>query len=196
MITIIDYGTGNLRSVAKAFEFLGHKVKITADLAEIEKGEKLVLPGVGAFGDCMAYLKEKGLDNLIIDWISVGRPYLGICLGMQVLFEKSTEHGEYEGLGVIKGEVKRFSSEVKVPQIGWNRVEFSDNAAIKPEDGYYYFVHSYYCVPDDVSIIWAKTEYGQKYCSAIAKDNLLAVQFHPEKSSKIGLDLLDKWVRS
>lgn len=196
MIAIIDYGTGNLRSVAKAFEFLGHSVKVTADLEQIERCDKLVLPGVGAFGDCMGFLKKGGLDLLILGWIESGRPYLGICLGMQILFDKSSEQGEYDGLGVIKGTVERFSSKVKVPQIGWNLVQFNDKASFSLEDGYYYFVHSYYCCPQDESVIWAKTNYGDDYCSAIAKDNVLAVQFHPEKSSKTGLDLLDKFAKS
>jgi len=195
MIAIIDYGTGNLRSVAKAFEFLGHQVIVTSDPEEIDKCDKLVLPGVGAFGDCMSYLKKGGLDLLVLGWIESGRPYLGICLGMQILFEKSTEMGEYKGLGIIKGEVVRFGGNVKVPQIGWNMVSFNDKTAIDAKDGYYYFVHSYYCQPQDASVVWAQTNYGGDYCSAIAKDNVLAVQFHPEKSSKAGLDLLDKFAR-
>ena len=195
MIAIIDYGTGNLRSVAKAFEFLGHQVIVTSDPEEIDKCDKLVLPGVGAFGDCMSYLKKGGLDLLVLGWIESGRPYLGICLGMQILFERSSEMGEHEGLGIIKGDVVRFSGNVKVPQIGWNMVNFNDRAAFQAKDGYYYFVHSYYCRPQDTSVVLAQTNYGGDYCSAIVKDNVLAVQFHPEKSSSIGLDLLDKFAR-
>lgn len=193
MLAIIDYGTGNLRSVAKAFEFLGHKVQVTSNPEQIERCDKLVLPGVGAFGDCMGYLKKKGLDLLIQGWIENGRPYLGICLGMQILFEQSSEQGKHEGLGFIKGDVCRFDSKVKVPQIGWNLVRFNNKAGFELENGFYYFVHSYYCRPQDESVVWAKTNYGGDYCSAVAKDNVLAVQFHPEKSSKAGLGLLDKF---
>lgn len=193
MIAIIDYGTGNLRSVAKAFEFLGHTVAVTSSADEIARCQKLVLPGVGAFGDCMRFLRDKGLDKVIVDWINSGRSYLGICLGMQVLFDSSSEHGQQIGLGLVGGTVERFDNNVKVPQIGWNQVNFNGQATIKPSDGYYYFVHSYYCKPEDDSLVWAMTEYGGQYCSAMAYDNVLAVQFHPEKSSKIGLELLDKF---
>ncbi len=196
MIAIIDYGTGNLRSVAKAFEFLGQDVLVSSSRDEINKCKKLVLPGVGAFGDCMSFLKKNDLDILINDWISSGRSYLGICLGMQVLFDSSEEHGNNKGLGVISGEVKRFSNDVKVPQIGWNEVNFNRKGPLQLKNEYYYFVHSYYCQPKDEAVVWAKTNYGGEYCSAVAVNNAIAVQFHPEKSSSTGLKLLDAFARS
>lgn len=195
MIAIIDYGTGNLRSVAKAFEFLGQDAMVSSDRNELEKCDKLVLPGVGAFGDCMSYLKSNGLDDFIKDWIKSGRHYLGICLGMQVLFDSSSEHGNNIGLGIIKGKVERFSNNVKVPQIGWNEVLFSKKGPLKLEKSYYYFVHSYFCKPEDENVIWATTNYGSQYCSAVAMDKVLAVQFHPEKSSAAGLSLLKAFAR-
>ncbi len=196
MLAIIDYGTGNLRSVEKAFESLGHDVIVTSDKKQMEACEKLVLPGVGAFGHCMNYLKEKGLDKFIIEWVNSGRPYLGICLGMQILFDSSNEQGEYRGLGIIKGTVERFSDDVKVPQIGWNLVKFNGKASFEVSNSYYYFVHSYYCQPENEAVKWAETTYGIPYCAGLIKDNLIAVQFHPEKSSKAGLELLDNYARS
>lgn len=188
MIVIIDYGLGNLASVKNALDKLGVESKISNDPLMIKKADKLILPGVGAAGQGMKNLKEKGLDKLIIEEIRTGKPFLGICLGMQLLFEKS-EEGNVNCLGILKGTVKKFKKMKKIPQIGWNQVE------IIKDKSYFYFVNSFYCQPKDKKIITGITKYGEKFASIVVKDNLWGVQFHPEKSGSVGFKLLENFAK-
>lgn len=195
MIAIIDYEMGNLRSVQKAFERVGHSATITGDPAVLAKAEKVVLPGVGAFRDAIGALRQRQLVEPIRAAIGSGRPVLGICLGLQLLFDKSYEDGEYEGLGIVPGEVVRFdlAPDYKVPHMGWNSLQFQRRAPIFEgiqEGAHFYFVHSYYVVPRDMSVVASETDYSQPFCSSIWRENLMAVQFHPEKSQDAGLRLL------
>jgi glutamine amidotransferase len=195
MIAIIDYEMGNLRSVQKAFERVGHAAIVTSDPAVLADAEKIVLPGVGAFRDAIAALRKRKLVEPIHEAIESRRPFLGICLGLQLLFDKSYEDGEYEGLGIVPGEVVRFSvpAEYKVPHMGWNQIQFRQRPAIFDgiDDGeHFYFVHSYYVAPRDKTVIATETDYAQPFCSSVYRDNLFAVQFHPEKSQAAGLKLL------
>jgi glutamine amidotransferase len=195
MIIIVDYQMGNLRSVQKAIEKVGGEAKISSDRSEIAGAEKLILPGVGAFGDAMSELRRRDLEQPIRDFIDSGRPFLGICLGLQLLFERGYEHGQHEGLGVLQGEVVRFDlpSEYKVPHMGWNTVSKRSDAPILNEtaDGtHFYFVHSYYVVPSDPKVIALESDYGVKFCAMVRRENLYATQFHPEKSQSDGLKLL------
>lgn len=197
MIVIVDYGMGNLRSVHKAFEKVGKQAVITSDPDRVLRASKVVLPGVGAFENCMANLKERHLIGPIYKFINTGRPFLGICLGLQLLFTES-EEGGVGGLDIIKGRVKRFKStpELKVPHMGWNQVKCKmQNSKCKIltgilDDAYFYFVHSYYVEPDDKSVITATTEYGLDFASIVSKDNIYGTQFHPEKSQELGLRML------
>jgi len=195
MIAIIDYEMGNLRSVQKAFERVGHTATITSDPAELAGAEKLVLPGVGAFRDAIAALRERKLVEPVRAAVAAGKPFLGICLGLQLLFDKSYEDGQYEGLGIVPGEVVRFQvpAAYKVPHMGWNQLHFRRRPPIfasVEEGAHFYFVHSYYVVPRDESVIATETDYSQSFCSSIWQDNLFAVQFHPEKSQDAGLRVL------
>lgn len=195
MITIVDYQMGNLRSVQKGIEHIGGKAKISSDPVEIAEAEKLVLPGVGAFGDAMAEIRRRDLAAPIRDFIDTGRPFLGICLGLQLLFERGYEHGQHEGLGVLAGEVVRFDlpRSFKVPHMGWNTVTKRSEAPILAgtDDGtHFYFVHSYYVRPDDPSVVALECDYGGKFCAMVWRDNLFATQFHPEKSQHEGLKLI------
>lgn len=195
MITIVDYQMGNLRSVQKAIEKVGGEAKISSDADEIATAEKLILPGVGAFGDAMAELRRRDLCQPIRDFIDTDRPFLGICLGLQLLFERGFEHGNHEGLGVLQGEVVRFDlpSHYKVPHMGWNTVIKRSDAPIlasTPDDSHFYFVHSFYVVPTDASVIALECDYGGKFCAMVRRNNLFATQFHPEKSQENGLTLL------
>jgi glutamine amidotransferase len=195
MITIVDYGMGNLRSVQKAFEKLGFEANVTADSNAVSRAEKLVLPGVGAFADAMVGLRERRLIQPIREFIESGRPFLGICLGLQLLFEVSYEDGEHEGLGILRGEVLRFSvnAGLKVPHMGWNQLRMCRPAAIVDgiaDGSFVYFVHSYYVAPADVAITTAETDYPEPFTSIVSRDNLFATQFHPEKSQQVGLRLL------
>lgn len=201
MIAIIDYDMGNLRSVQKAFEKVGATAMVTRDPAEIAGASHVVLPGVGAFKDCMHNLEAYGLIDPILKAISSGRPFLGICLGLQLLFEEGEEFGVHRGLGVIKGRVVRFPSmkdeatgaDLKVPHMGWNVARMKKESPLFKgvEDGsYFYFVHSYYAAPDDGTVVLTSTDYGMDFTSSISKDNVMACQFHPEKSQKVGLRLL------
>lgn len=195
MIAIIDYEMGNLRSVQKAFEHEGHQAVITGDPAVLADADKIVLPGVGAFRDAIAALHERRLVDPIRAAISGGKPFLGICLGLQLLFDKSYEDGEYQGLGIVPGEVVRFKvpNEYKVPHMGWNQLKFRRRPPIFEgieEEPHFYFVHSYYVVPKDSSVVATETDYPRAFCSSIWRDNLFAVQFHPEKSQTAGLRLL------
>lgn len=195
MIAIIDYDMGNLRSVAKAFEKVGAAATPTRDSSVIANATHVVLPGVGAFKDCMRNLEEYGLVEPIMRAIDSGKPFLGICLGLQLLFDESEEFGPHRGLGVIKGRVVRFPNdkELKVPHMGWNEAKKKKDSRLLAgiEDGsYFYFVHSYYAVPEDPSVTLTSTDYGIEFTSSVEKDNVMACQFHPEKSQKTGLKLL------
>ena len=195
MIRIVDYGMGNLRSVQTAFEKLGVEAEICSNPRELADCERMVLPGVGAFRDAIAELKKKDLVEPIRDHVASGRPFLGICLGLQLLFDVSYEDGEWEGLGIVPGKVVRFEDQpgLKIPHMGWNALQFSRELPLF--DGitagdYFYFVHSYYVVPYDDSIIAGETEHGTRFVSAIGRDRFFATQFHPEKSQRVGLQLL------
>ncbi len=190
---LIDYGMGNLRSVEKALEAVGLPSKRTSDPELVSKADVIILPGVGAFKDAVKNLKRLGLWDVILEHINRGKPYLGVCLGMQLLFERSYEFGEERGWGVFEGEVKLLPLGVKVPHIGWNQVWKRKNSKIFNgiRDGeYFYFVHSYHAVPKDESIVATTTDYGIDFVSSIEVDHVFAVQFHPEKSQKVGLKLL------
>jgi len=196
MIAIIDYGMGNLRSVEKGFLKVGVDVKVTNKAEDVNDADGVVLPGVGAFKDCMRELKKLELIDAVVNSIKTGKPYLGICLGLQVLFSESEEFGKCRGLDIFRGRVVRFeldNSELKIPQMGWNQVHIKNNSPLFkeiPDKSYFYFVHSYYVAPDDDSIIGTTTDYGVEFTSAICIDNVYAVQFHPEKSQALGLLLL------
>ena len=200
MIAIIDYDMGNLRSVAKAFERVGAEAVTTRDPEVIDGSSHVVLPGVGAFRDCMKNLGDYGLVDPIMSSIEKGKPFLGICLGLQLLFEESSEFGTHRGLGVIKGKVVRFPSGMKekgeglkVPHMGWNAIERRKDSVLLegiPEGSYFYFVHSYYAVPDDERVTLTSTGYGVTFTSSVEKDNVMACQFHPEKSQSAGLKVL------
>lgn len=195
MIAIIDYGMGNLRSVQKGFEKVGHQALVTSDPAAVARAKKVVLPGVGAFEDAMAELRRRDLVDSVLAAIDSGKPFLGICLGLQLLFETSFENGEHAGLGVLAGEVVRFKppTEYSVPHMGWNELSMVRRAPILEglKDGTsMYFVHSYYVVPRDPGVIATTTGYPEPFCSMIWRDNLFATQFHPEKSQADGLRIL------
>ncbi|MCE5194256.1 MAG: imidazole glycerol phosphate synthase subunit HisH [Nitrospiraceae bacterium] len=194
MIAIVDYGMGNLRSVEKGFQKVNVDARIVSDAKSIDDADGVVLPGVGAFIDCIKNLTDMNLTDAIIKSISKGKPYLGICLGLQVLFTESEEFGTCKGLNVLKGRVVRFpKNKLKVPHMGWNTVDIKKNSPIFsgiPEKSYFYFVHSFYVVPDDESVISGTTDYGTSFTSMIWKDNVLATQFHPEKSQELGLKIL------
>jgi glutamine amidotransferase len=195
IIAIIDYQMGNLRSVQKGFEKVGHAAAITSDPRELAAADKIVLPGVGAFGDAMSELRRRELVPPIRDAIEGGKPFLGICLGLQLLFDVGYEGGEFEGLGVLRGKVVRFDlpAPLKVPHMGWNRGAIKSRAPLLDgiADGtFFYFVHSYYVVPEDAGLVAIETEYGHPFCAAVWRDNLFATQFHPEKSQTDGLRIL------
>ena len=192
MIVIIDYGMGNLRSVEKAFQFLGFDAKVSGDITFLERADKIVLPGVGAFAEAIATLKNKKFDKLIREETDKGKPLLGICLGMQMIFDVSFENGEYEGLGLIPGAVKKLSNNVKIPHIGWNDLKIYKNEPLFKnigENAYVYFVHSYY-LETEAPVVSATTFYGKEIQVAVQKDNIFATQFHPEKSGDVGLKIL------
>ena len=189
MIAVIDYQMGNLRSVQKGFEKVGHPATITSDPAVLADAEKVVLPGVGAMADAMKELKRRDLIGPIHAAIDSGKPFLGICLGLQLLMDR-TEEGDAPCLGVVKGNAKLLPPGLKVPHMGWNNVKFNGQHPVLagiPQDSYFYFVHSYYAAPVDLSGVGGTTEYGIPFCSIYAKDNLVATQFHPEKSGPAGL---------
>jgi len=198
MITIIDYGMGNLRSVQKALEKFGAKTVITHDPQTIEQAGKVVLPGVGAIKPAMDRLTELNLVPAIKKVISADKPFLGICLGFQILFEQSNEGGNVKGLGILKGDVQKFTHE-KVPQIGWNQIKIqhkNDTLFRNIDDkSYVYFCHSYFVTSKDKDIVAAKTDYGVEYASAVCRGNLWGVQFHPEKSQTVGLKILENFVK-
>ncbi len=196
MIAIIDYGMGNLRSVQKGFEKVGHDAIVTSNYKDILSADGVVLPGVGAFKDCMRNLREGGLIDTIHKVIDDGKPFLGICLGLQLLFTEGEEFGIHKGLDIIKGRVVRFSFStqgLKIPHMGWNNIGIKRRHPVFEniqDNSYFYFVHSYYVVPEDDNIVASKTDYGINFVSSISKDNIFACQFHPEKSQEMGLRLL------
>ena len=197
-IVIVDYGMGNLRSVEKAFEACGARPKITSDPRVVEKADKIILPGVGAFTHAMRELKKRKLVEPIREKIKAGTPYLGLCLGLQLLFTESEEGSGLKGLGIIEGPVKRFSHKLKVPRMGWNTVGLKKkNCPLFrgiSKEAYFYFVHSYYGVPRDKSWVLTTTDYGVKFCSSVWKDHVFATQFHPEKSQKQGLQMIKNFI--
>lgn len=195
MIAIVDYQMGNLRSVQKAFEKVGHAALVTNDPAALAASDKLVLPGVGAFEDAMAELRRRELIGPIKNHIAAGKPFLGICLGLQLLFDVGHENGRHEGLGILRGEVARFElpPEYKVPHMGWNELVVRRRPPILeglPAGTHVYFVHSYFVVPSDPEVIATETEYHRPFTSMVWRDNLFATQFHPEKSQTMGLRIL------
>ena len=197
-LAIIDYGVGNLRSVEKAFAASGCEATVTSDEKSLRTAERLVLPGVGAFGACMKALGERGFDQLVRERVGEGTPLLGVCVGMQLLFETSDEFGATPGLGLLRGRVRRFSDELVVPHVGWNRVEQVRNHFLFAQVGdqsHFYFVHSYFCDPVESEIVAGSTEYGVRYASVVAHRNICGVQFHPEKSQTAGLQLLKNFAR-
>ena len=203
MIAIVDYGMGNLRSVSKAFESQGFTTIVTNDPGTILNSDGLVLPGVGAFGDCIKNLNEHKLTGVIKEFIKSGKPYLGICLGYQILFEQSEESPNQKGLGLIKGKVVKFKFnkelKLKVPHMGWNQINFKKDVQLLSgiaENSWFYFVHSYYPVPEDSSVIAITTKYGFEFAAAIQKGSIFACQFHPEKSSVQGLKILRNFAQN
>lgn len=194
MIAIVDYGMGNLRSVEKGFLNVGMDARVTSDPKTVNDADAVVLPGVGAFRDCIRNLRDMNLTDVVVRAIEKGKPYLGICLGLQVLFSESEEFGTCRGLDIFKGKVLRFpGNELKVPHMGWNSLKILRRPSILngiPEEGYFYFVHSFYVEPSDSEIIAATTDYGITFTSMIWKDNVFAAQFHPEKSQALGLSVL------
>jgi len=199
MIAIIDYGMGNLRSVQKGFERVGREAVVTSDAKTILSAGKVVLPGVGAFPDCMRNLEQNGLIDVVHQTIKSGKPFLGICLGLQLLFTESEEFGISKGLDIIKGRVELFKiqdSTFKVPHMGWNSISIKRRApALQdvPDNSHVYFVHSFHVVPEDKNVIATTTDYGIEFVSSIWKDNIFAVQFHPEKSQALGLSILKRF---
>lgn len=199
MIAIIDYDAGNIKSVEKALQFLGEDVCITRDPQTILKAEKVILPGVGAFGDAMDKLHGYGLVNVIHEVVEKQTPFLGICLGLQLLFEKSDESRGVEGLGILKGEILRIpdAEGLKIPHIGWNSLDYPNQGRLFrgiPEQSYVYFVHSYYLKAADENIVTATTEYGVRIHASVEQGNIFACQFHPEKSSETGMKILKNFV--
>lgn len=197
-IAIIDYGVGNLRSVEKAFVSAGHDATISSDERVLRASRRLVLPGVGAFRACMEALTSRGFDRLVRERVREGTPLLGVCVGMELLFESSDEFGPSAGLGLLGGNVRRFDGEMRVPHVGWNQVRIKTRHPLleEVEDGtFFYFVHSYYCNAEDEADVIGETEYGGHYASVVARENVCGVQFHPEKSQAAGLKLLGNFAR-
>ena len=199
MIAIIDYDAGNIKSVEKALLLLGQEVKITRDKDEILSADKVILPGVGAFGDAMGKIRQYGLEEVIHEVVRKKTPFLGICLGLQLMFERSDETPGVEGLGILKGEILRIPDcpGLKIPHMGWNSLKFQNNGRFfkgLPEDSYVYFVHSYYLKAEDESIVTATTEYSTHIHASVEYENVFACQFHPEKSSDVGIQILKNFV--
>ena len=200
MIAIMDYGVGNLFSVEKAFLYLGADAMITNDAEVLRQADKIVLPGVGAFGDCMKNLQASGMIPVLKERVQAGVPLLGICVGLQILFEGSDESPEAEGLGFFQGRVRKIQADgLKIPHMGWNSLEVRRSAkpdlfAGLPENPFVYFVHSYHAVPEDGEIVTATADYGERLTAAVAKGNICATQFHPEKSGDVGLDILKNFI--
>ncbi len=205
MIAIIDYGMGNLRSVQKAFEKIGSEAVVITEPKKLSSAKRIVLPGVGAFRDCIHNLEQAGFIEPILKTITDGLPFLGICLGLQLLFTESEEFGLHKGLGIIPGRVVRFPEDMTesgeklpVPHMGWNQVSFKSESPLFngiPEGSNVYFVHSYYVKPKESSVVTATSNYGIDFCAAIQRDNVMATQFHPEKSQAVGLQILKNFAR-
>lgn len=200
MITIVDCGINNLRSAQKAFEHLGFATQVTRDPEVVGQADKIVLPGVGAFGAAMKSLREAGLAEPLVDGITAGKPFLGICLAMQLLFDWSEELGLHAGLGVVAGKVVKLpdAPDLKIPHMGWSALRFPHTSRLfadVPQDSMVYFVHSYHAVPDESEVVAATGTHGVQFTAAIERDNLMAVQFHPEKSSAVGMKILDNFAR-
>lgn len=193
MITIIDYGAGNLKSICNMLDFLGEKYQISSNGKTIENAKRIIFPGQGHFAQAMKNLKNKGLVEPIKSAVENETKFLGICLGLQILFEKSEEAPNIEGLGIVKGEVKKFTTG-KTPQIGWNKITTTKNNSFL-KDNYFYFVNSYYVIPQDESIISSKCNYNMDFTASIEYKNLTAVQFHPEKSSEAGVSFFKSWLK-
>jgi glutamine amidotransferase len=200
LIAIIDYQMGNLRSVQKGFEKIGQEAQIVSDPQQLKAATKVVLPGVGAFGDAMQELTQRGFVDPLREWLEQDRPFLGICLGLQLLFDRSFEGGEHRGLGVLAGEVLRFDvpAPLKVPHMGWNELQLRKPAPIL--DGinsgdHLYFVHSYYVAPEDREVVAVEADYGGPFCAMVWRGQLFATQFHPEKSQQVGLQILENFSR-
>ncbi len=192
-VAIIDYGVGNLRSVEKAFEAVGCDARVSSDETELRQAKRLVLPGVGAFGACMEALSKRGFDRLVRERVAEGVPLLGVCVGMQMLFEESEEFGRRPGLGLLCGRVRRFNGSLHVPQVGWNQVRQQSAHPLFTDiedNTFFYFVHSYYCEATGQDVVLGETDYETSYASVIAHGNVCGVQFHPEKSQTSGLRLL------
>ncbi len=194
MIAVIDYGMGNLSSVATALAYLGVDAQVTSDPAVAARADRLILPGVGAMDYAVRQIEQQGLDQAIREFLQTGRPFLGICLGMQLMFERS-EEGDARGLGLLPGVVRRFPDlpGLKVPHMGWNRLQ-DCHSTLLPEGGSFYFVHSFYADPSDPSLVVARSHHGIDFAAAVEKDQILLTQFHPEKSGEVGLALLRQWV--
>ncbi|MHB1318308.1 MAG: imidazole glycerol phosphate synthase subunit HisH [Anaerolineae bacterium] len=198
MLTIIDYGMGNLRSVEMAFRRLGIEPAVTSDPDVLARGSALVLPGVGAFGDAMGQLRDLGLISPLRHAIDEGRPFLGICLGMQLLFESSDEMGDHQGLGVLPGTVRRFPEGLTIPHMGWNQIDQRRPVPLLdglPDHSYAYFVHSYFVEPQDSGVVAASTAYGIEFSSIVVREQIHGIQFHPEKSQDVGVHILRNWLR-
>ena len=196
IITVIDYQAGNIRSVEKALEKSGASVKVSGKASDLEKSDAVVFPGQGSCDSSMVNLRNQGLDEVLVEWINSGKPFMGVCLGLQLLLDESDE-GDERGLGVLEGRVEKLPEGQKVPHMGWNSVRFTtDHPVFKgvSQNSYFYFVHSYIAVPKASSIIAGHTEYGRDFCSAVAFDNVVAVQFHPEKSGENGLNIYKNFV--
>jgi imidazole glycerol-phosphate synthase subunit HisH len=198
-VAIVDYGVGNLRSVEKAFTAAGCEALVSSNESELREAEKLVLPGVGAFAACMTALKVRGFDRLVVERAREGTPLLGVCVGMQLLFEESDEFGSTTGLGLLRGSVRRFNKDLVVPHVGWNRIHQKQRHALFEgiaDGSFCYFVHSFYCRPADGGVVAGETEYGARYASVVAEGNICGVQFHPEKSQEVGLRMLSNFAMS
>lgn len=202
MIAIVDYGVGNLYSVEKAFARFSSDVVLTHEAEIIDKADKVVLPGVGAFGDCMKNFKASGLVDAVLRAVKNGKPVMGICVGLQIMFEGSDESPGVAGLGIFKGRVRKINAPgLKIPHMGWNSLTLNEKTSVNIDlfknirkNPYVYFVHSYYAVPEDKSVITAKTVYGEEITAAVGRDNVIATQFHPEKSGDIGLSIIKNFV--
>ncbi len=197
MIAIIDYDMGNLHSVSKAVERLGFSAVITSDEQEIMAAEGAILPGVGAFGDAMDRLNESGLKDTVIQFAASGKPLLGICLGMQLLFTRSEEYGNHEGLGLLPGEVVRFQGDFKIPHMGWNQLSFKQASPLLEDlaEGFVYFVHSFHVKPEQSSDLLAATDYYGPVTAIVGRDQVYGMQFHPEKSGQVGMQLLNNFLK-
>lgn len=193
MVSIVNYGVGNLKSLQNAFRFLGIQSKLVDKPEEILQAERLILPGVGAFGYAMQNIQELNFQDALTEKAKSGTPILGICLGMQVMLSISYENGEHQGLNFVPGKVRQFEIDLKIPQMGWNEIECIGNSPLfknLPDSKFAYFVHSYICVPDDGGSVIATCEYEKSFCAAFARENIFGVQFHPEKSQELGLQIL------